>query len=298
MECQTSDLTDSNLQFIRSTAIHCMDTAEIIAFDKNLNPGLRFHCADSVWWKRVKPFFCEPADIFARIVPRQQRPNLFTSLGGYYHMVPNGCEANGRIVFNEINNPSGFDLSRIRQRKRSKIRAGLRTLRLQRITSRDVLLGEGYEIYRDWFRRIYGRSVNESDRSYYARWVEVQERHRYDLVLGAFSGVRLTAWVVARANGDRANLLNAYGSSEFRSLEPTSTLLYAYILICAQNPQIKNICNGRWSAKPALEEYKAALGFEYVEYPAYLHMAGAMRPLARRLFPLGYKRLIGEIPAY
>jgi hypothetical protein len=293
VECQASDFTDSNLEFIKSTAIHCMDTAEIIAFDKDLNPRSKFHCADSVWWRRVKPFFCQPADIFATIVPGQQRPNPLTALGGYYHMVPIGCQANGRIVYNEIKNPSGFDLSSIRQTKRNMIRRGLRQLRLQRITSADVLLGQGYEIYREWYQRIFGHPLSETDISNYTRWVEVLQRHPYELVLGAFSGDRLAAWVVARAHGDRANLTKALGNSEFHSLEPTSTLIYAYILICAQNPRIKTVRNGG-VGKPSLEEYKAALGFEHVEYPAYLRLPPGMTPLARRLFPSGYKKLIGD----
>ena len=288
------DFTDSNLELLHSTNMHCMDTDEMVSFDKDLDPDWKFHQADSVWWRTVKPFFCQPADIYARIVPHTQRPNALAALGGYYHMVPDGCEANGKIVFNEIRNPAGFDLSAIRQTKRNIIRRGLRKMRLQRITSPELLLSEGYQIFLDWQKRILGIAPEKTDQSRYAQWVTRLTRHPHEIVLGAFYEDRLTAWIVARANGDRANLTKAFGHSDFRNLEPASTLIYAYILICAQNPQIKSACDGLRSTKPSLEEYKAALGFEHVEYPAYIHMRLAVRPLVQRLFPSQYKRLVGD----
>jgi hypothetical protein len=290
----STDLTDSNLEMIHFIRLHCMDTPEMVELDKGLDPVWKFHLADSIWWRAVKPFFYQPADIFTRVVPRVRRPNAMAALGGFCHMVPDGCDANGKIVFNEIRNLNGYDLSAIQPRKRNKVRRGLRMLRLGQITSPEVLLNDGYNVYVDWEQRRFGHSPAELDRKGYALWVRRLLLHPHLLILGAYYNGRLAAWIVVRANGERANLSKSFGHSEFHQLEPSSALTYAYVLICAQSPGVKSACHGLRSTKVSLEEYKATLGFEHIEYPSYIHIRTVIKPIVRRLFSVEYRRLMGE----
>jgi hypothetical protein len=286
------DFTEPNLQRIRNITLHSMNVAEMVDSDRSVE--WKFHFADSIWWREVKPFFYQPADVATKILPGSQRPNVVAAMGGYYHMVPDGAPANGKIVFNEIKEPAGFDLSAIRKTKRNMIRRGLRALRIEKITDPELLLGEGFKIYLDWEKRTNGVLVKRSDPQKYARWINALMNHPHELILGAFLENRLTAWIVARATGERADLVKAFSDSEFNHLEPTSTLIYAYILICGQNSQIKVACDGLRSLKPSLEDYKSALGFRHVEYPAYIHLRRMIKPLVRRFLPAQYKRLMGE----
>jgi hypothetical protein len=286
------DLTDANLERIGRIGLHSMKIEDVVAADGAGES--KFHFADSVWWREVKPFFYQPANVAIRLLPGQSRPNLISAIGGYYHMVPEGAECNGKIVFNEIQNPSGFDVSAIRKTKRNMIRRGLRTLRIDKISDSKLLLGEGFKIYLDWEKRTDGLLVKRSAPEKYARWIKTLFDNPYELILGAFAGNQLIAWIVARATEERADLVKAFSNSEFNQLEPTSALIYAYILICGRNPQIRIACDGLRSLKPSLEDYKAALGFQHVEYPAYIHLRRGIKPLVRRFLPTQYKRLMGE----
>jgi hypothetical protein len=286
------DFTEANLDCIRKTSLHAMDVAEMVDSDRSVE--WKFHFADSIWWREVKPFFYQPADVATKILPGSHRPSAMAAMGGYYHMVPDGAVSNGKIVFNEIKEPSGFDLTAVRRTKRNMIRRGLRALRIEKITDAELLLGQGFKIYLDWEQRTSGVLVKRSNPRKYARWVNALVKHPHELILGAFVENRLAAWIVARATGERADLVKAFSDSEFHHHEPTSTLIYAYILICGQNPQIKVACDGLRSLKPSLEDYKAALGFQHMEHPAYIHLRRGIRPFVRRFLPTQYKRLMGE----
>jgi hypothetical protein len=286
------DLTEANMNTIRETRLVSMTLEEMIEADRTA--GEKFHFYGSVWWREVKPFYFQPADIRMRIPPGLHSPNPIRALGGYYHMVPGTSEKNGVIVFNEIKDPATFDLAAIRKTKRYMIRRGLGNLRVERIGDRELLLGQGYDVYLDWERRTAGVRVRRSNPGTYRRWIERIVQHPYELILGAFAGDRLVAWVIARAVEGRADLSKAFSHSAFHHMEPTSTLIYAYILICGQNPQITIACDGLRSVKPSLEEYKVALGFKHITYPAYIHMNPLAKPFVRRFLPTQYKRLMGE----
>ncbi len=287
--------TETNMETIRNTRLLSMTIGEMIEADGEA--GETFHFSDGIWWRQVKPFYFQPADISARILPGTGAPNPVRALGGYYHMVPGSNGNNGHITFNEIRNPATFDLASIRKNRRAMIRRGLERLQINQITSPELLLTQGYDVYLDWERRTVGVLVRRSNAAAYRLWIERITRHPYNLILGAFAEDRLVAWVIARAVGGRADLSKAFSHSAFHHMEPTSTLIYAYIIICGRNPTIITACDGLRSTKTSLEEYKASLGFKHISYPAYIHMNPVVKPFVRHLLPDQYKRLMGQYPS-
>lgn len=286
------DWTEDNNETIASLRLHSMSVEEMVAADRR--EGARLHFSDGVWWREVKPFYYQPANPAMVLGAGEARPKWWLSFGGYYHLVPSSIGANGSVVYNEISDLATYDLAGVRKTKRHMIRRGLRALRVMRITEPDVLLGEGYRVYLDWEQRTAGVRVKRSAGAVYERWVRRLLQHPHQLVLGAFHGERLAAWVVARAIEGRADLSKAFSHSEFRHVEPTSALIHAYLLICQRSPQIRVACDGLRSLKPSLEEYKAGFGFEHRAYPAHIHMAPLIRPVVKRTLPDHYRRLIGD----
>ena len=284
-----------NLELIRSTRIHNMSVEEVVAADTNLES--KFHRSKGVWWREVKPFFYQPAAFMTPITPHEMAPAPYVAIGGYYHVVPDGCNRNGSITVNEIADPAQYDLDRLRKGVRYSIRRALTTLQLGRVKSLETFLGDGHRIYSRWEEKFKDLRVKRSDPKVFRAWGTRLLAHPHKLILGAFDGDRLVAYIIAHAIEGVGELSKAFTDPEYYQLTPASALTYSYVKICGNNPQVGRACNGLRSLNVSLEQYKVSIGFRPVSYPAYISIPAPIRPLVRRFFPAQYRRLMGQYEA-
>jgi hypothetical protein len=285
------DLVEQNFATMSSVCLHNMTAEETVQADRGL--GIRFHFCDQVWWREVKPFFYQPALATVRLEPGTCRPHLLSALGGYYHMVPDGSESNGTVVANEISDPVGYDLRSLK-RKRGQILRALAAFRIAPVGDLQDLLGSGYDVYLDWEQRIGEVRTKRSSRAAFGRWVKSVFEHPYGMVLGAYKGDRLAAFMTSYAIDGVANCSKIFSHSEFSQQTPSSALLYAFVKIASNNAEIRRVWHGLRHTNPSLQRYKAAMGFELVSYPAHIRLRAAVRPVVRWCFPMQYQRLMGQ----
>jgi hypothetical protein len=281
-----------NLELIRSTWLHNMSVEEAVAADANVDS--KFHRSKGVWWREVKPFFYQPAAFLTPITPHAVAPAPYVAIGGYYHVVPGGCYRNGSITVNEIADPAQYDLVKLERGVRYNIRRALTRLRLGKVKSIEILLGDGHRIYSLWEEKFKDLRVKRSDPDVFRAWAMGLLAHPHELILGAFDGDRLVAYIIAHAVEGVGDLAKTLTDPEYYHLTPASALTYSYVKICGNNPRIGKACNGLRSLNVPLEEYKARLGFRPVSYPAYISIPAPIRPLARWFFPAQYRRLMGQ----
>jgi len=288
------DLVEQNLATISTVRVHNMNVKELVEADRKL--GMKFHFSGGIWWREVKPLFYQPAMITTRIAPGAASPHLWSSLGGYYHMAPDGAESNGAITANEISDPVGYDLKSLK-RKRNQIQRALGFFRIQPVTSLQDLLTSGYDVYVDWEQRIGDVRTRRSNPETYRRWVKSVLEHPYGLVLGAYAEERLAAFMTIYAMDGVANCSKIFAHSDFHQQTPSSALLFAFVKIAGNNPEIRRVWHGLRHTNPSLQRYKAVMGFDLVSYPAYIRIRAGIRPLVRWCFPSEYRRLMGQYPA-
>jgi hypothetical protein len=286
------DLTDQNLETIAVLRLHNM-TAEQVVQAENMGES-EFHFASGIWWRKVKPFFYQPADVMTRISPHAAVPNPWLALGGYYHLVPSGEDTNGVVVANEISDLEGYSLDSVKKKKKTRIQRALATLRIQRVTDLQDLLNDGYRVYMDWDNRTANVRVHRSDSERFRQWITRSLAHPHLLILGAYYEDRLIAFLMARAVGGTANIEKSFSLSEFNHQSPMTALTYAYVKICAKSPGVHRAWSGLRSMKESLEQYKTELGFQHVSYPAFIHLRSAIRPFVRWLMPVEFNRLMGR----
>lgn len=286
------DLTEQNLESIQSVHLHNMTVEELVEADRRVES--RFHLSGGIWWREVKPFFYQPAAFMTPIPPHKAKPSPWRALGGYYHMVPEGSSGNGRVVVNEISHPAGYALDGLKKQVRYDVRRGLSHLRIRRVENLDDLLNEGYRVYLSWEERTQDVRVQRSDPQVFRRWMTATFHHPHEVILGAYEGDRLVSYVIFHAVDGIAEMTKSFNDVSLSRWAPSSTLLYAYIKICGQNAAIQRVCHGLRAHKESLENYKAKFGFRHVEYPAYIRLRAALRPLAKWLMPGQYRRLMGQ----
>jgi hypothetical protein len=288
------DLLEQNFETMATVRLHNMSAAEVVAADRKL--GMKFHLSGGIWWREVKPFFYQPAMITTRIAPGAASPHLWSALGGYYHMVPDGADTNGAVTANEISDPVGYDLKSLK-RKRGQIQRALAAFRIQPVTSLQDLLTSGYDVYVDWEQRIGDVRTKRSNPQAYRRWITSVLEHPHGLILGAYVGNRLAAFMTIYAMDGVANCSKIFAHSEFHQQTPSSALLYAFVKIAGNNPEIRRVWHGLRHTNANLQRYKAVMGFDLVSYPAYILLRAGIRPLVRWCFPSEYQRLMGQYPA-
>jgi hypothetical protein len=288
------DLVEQNFAMMSTVRLHNMTADESVEADRPL--GMKFHLSEGIWWREVKPFFWQPATVTARVTPGVSAPNTWLALGGYYHMVPEGAESNGAIVANEISDPVGYDLKSLK-RKRNQILRALAAFRIQPVSNLQDLVTSGYDIYLDWERRIGDVRTKRSNPEAFKRWISTVLAHPHGLILGAYSGDRLVAFMTIYATDGVANCSKIFSHSEFSQQTPSSALLYSFVKIASNNPEIRRVWHGLRHTNPSLQRYKAVMGFELVSYPAYIYLRAGIRPVVRWCFPSQYRRLMGQYPA-
>ena len=288
------DLVEQNFATMSAVRLHNMTADETVEADRRL--GMKFHFSDGVWWREVKPRFYQSAVVTARIIPGASSPKPWLALGGYYHMVPEGAESNGAIVANEISDPVGYDLKSLK-RKRNQILRALAAFRIQPVTEIQDLITCGYGIYLDWEQRIGGVRTKRSNPETFRRWMTSVLGHSHGLVLGAYAGDRLVAFMTAYAIEGVANCSKIFSHSEYSQQTPSSALLYSFVKIASNNPEIRKVWHGLRHTNPSLQRYKAVMGFDLVSYPAFIRLRAGIRPIVQWCFPAEYRRLMGQYPA-
>lgn len=173
----------------------------------------------------------------------------------------------------------------------------LAAFRIKPVTELQDLLGNGYDVYLDWERRIGDERLTSSYRGSFDRWMTSVFARPYGMILGAYSGDRLVAFMTSYAAGGFANCSKIFGHSEFNPQTPSSALLYSFVKIASNNPEIRRVWHGLHHTNPSLQRYKSVMGFDLVSYPAYIKLRAGIRPLAQWCFPTQYRRLMGQYDA-
>jgi hypothetical protein len=288
------DFMQRNLEFIHTTVLHNTAVDEFVQAEQRVES--KFHRAKGVWWREVKPFFYYPAVPGMAIVPGEFFPKPWRALGGYYHRVPKDAAANGQIVVNQVPDLQQFRLDRLKKKVRYDIRHGLSTFELRRITLSEDSLEQAFYIYSAWEKRIGDVRVRRSNPAVFRAWATRVLQHPFNLVIGAYQGQRLAAYIITSAVEGCADVSKSFTALEFYPESPTSCLYYAYVSICAHSTGIQSACNGLRSMNVTLQQYKEKLGYSPVCYPAFICLRPVIKPLVRHFLPRQYRRLMGEYP--
>jgi len=260
---------------------------------QDLRRGQKIHKHRNVWWREVKPFFYMPTWFLSTFKPEEARPNPFKSIGGYYHIVPEGSYTNGSICVMFVDQLSEYSLENLsNSRTRYNIRHGLRNVQICLVPELEHLLTDGYEVYLSWRHRIGRIYKDRSNPILFRNWITNEYSLPNRLILGAYVDNRLIAFLMGYAVEDTAIMTMLFSHSEYHRLHPVDALFYSFILICKQHPGIKRVCAGLKGTRSTLNDFKNKHGFKEVIYPAYIKMNPLIRPVVKTFMREKYKRLM------
>jgi hypothetical protein len=263
---------------------------ELVAQDSSVEDS--FHFREGIWWRKIRPFFYQPAFFFQPIKPKSSSPAFCKALIGYHHVIPETFQANGHfrmMVHKDIKSYS-FDL--LDGKEKNQIRKALKFLEVKRITDVNDLLTDGYETYVSFRKRTnWGR--DKTDYHIFSQWIKKAFKLEKRFFLGVCFNNKLIAYSQPYAVEGIAQTAIIISHSDYLEYRPNDLMLHTFLTICKNSTDVKQASVGPVSLKPSLDSFKMKFGFEIVKYPTYIWLNPFVKPLLKNLYREKYKQLFG-----
>lgn len=237
---------------------------------------VRFH--RGVWWRQVRPTFCLPCQIYRTVNHDASWPLPLDSLAGFMHLAARDSPSNS--IYRSIARDSvgKYSLLQLSLKPRHNVRKALRRLKVRPVERLEMFLKDGLAVYRNWHERVHwGR--DKSDPSRFESWIGRVFRHAKKLVLGAYCGDKLVAFMLPYATGNASTTAFIASHGDFLRSYPNDALYHAFLCLSRQTPGIQMADLGSLCSKPTLNEFKLHYG-AIKETPSYVWINPLVRHVA------------------
>lgn len=202
--------------------------------------------------------------------------------------------ANGSLPLHLCDEMDGFGAHRICKTRRWDLRKCLKLMEIIHIKTPEVLLKEGYELFRANYQRTrYGIFLN---RKAYYKYIARYFDNKFFTVLCGFIDGKLTSYMITYVVGDTAYLDSIIMNEAGRLAQACTGLQFAMMKhLGKNNPEVMQVVDGMHAReKPYLDKYKERWGFRVAHFPSrYWFFPGAGATL-KFFWPDKFYRLTGQ----
>jgi len=248
--------------------------------NRKISEGKELHLHDGTWWETTKKGYCKPAVLFDEIIPGKVKPLLSKSFIGYNHRIADPSKATGFwypfiLKKNELGNWSLDNLKNGNRRRR--IRKGIKL--------NSVRVVENLEDYRSDFSRIltstairngHGKPPEYYDENNTEWWKTILQVSKYTEFWCAFTENSLAAYICLHVMGNRVVVDGVKSDTDLLPTSPIDAILYHMITDLSKRETIEEIWYGGKSNRPTLDKFKTSYGFEIVQVPYQIRLAGGL----------------------
>jgi len=215
------------------------------------------------------------------------------------HLSAPNSPSNGAYRAIVHQNPAQYSLHKLPIRRRYAVRKSLERLTVRPVEHLSDLLEGGYEVYVSFHRRTrWGR--NKCDRRVFENWISKAFGCPKRLVLGAYQGNKLVAFILPSVVENTAMLGFIASHSDYLKCFPNDALFHALLSLARQTPGVEAVCFGSASSKQSLDSFKLQYG-AIKTFPSFTWLNPAFRPIYRRWFQHRYPWLspgISAVPGF
>jgi hypothetical protein len=267
-----------------------LSVEELVDQDRYLGDSIHLH--DGVWWRRVKPFFYQPAFYLQSIPLGSASPDRLKAVLGYHHRVPDSLPCNSRygVLINQ--HVKDYSLEVLPGEERRIIKKFYGQLSVKKVSDVDDLLTDGYQAYVS-FRKRTGWGKDKSDYTVFSMWIRKSFELGKRFFLGVYHDETLIAFSNPHAVEGVAGLQVVISHSDYLKFRPNDLLFHALMTMSRNSPQVHTAHGGPESVKPSLDRFKMKYGFEVVRYPFHLWLNPLVEPLLRLFYRKKYDNLVG-----
>jgi hypothetical protein len=263
---------------------------ELVAQDSSVEGSFCLH--KEIWWRKIKPFFYQPAFFFQPIKPKSSSPSFCKALIGYHHVVPDTSDSNSYFRMLIHKNVKEYSLDMLSRGIKSNVKKAYRHLRIKKVIDVNDLLTDGYGTYVS-FRKRTNWGHDKSDYQIFSKWIWKAFKLKKRIFLGVYLDDRLICYSHPYVVEGIASLPILISHSEYLEYRPNDLLVHTFLTICKNSPDVTKAQFGPASLKPSLDTFKIKYGFEIVKYPTYAWLNPFVKPLLKNYYRKKYKQLFG-----
>jgi hypothetical protein len=263
---------------------------ELAHGQSEVNEKIHFH--RGVWWRQIKYSFYEACVPFQRVDHQKSWPHPLRALAGFTHIAAPNSPSNGVYQAVVREDVSSYSIKSLSTDRRTKLRKALSQLTVRVVDRCDDLLADGYEVYVSWHERVrWGR--DKTNRKAYNTWISGVYRRPKHMVLGAYKGDKLVAFMLPFVTGEVAVQAYLASHTDFLKYRPNEAIIHAFLCLARQTPGVKMAYFGPVCSKSSLNDFK--LNFASVKrFPSYTWISPVLRPVVGQWFFRRYPWLGGS----
>lgn len=248
--------------------------------ERKIMAGHELHKHDGVWWETTRNGYCKPAVLFDEVIPKKSRPIFSKSYMGYSHRVSNSASATG------VWTPFILKNDELTSWSLAGLKSGNRKRRIKKgLKFNEVKVVKNIENYKADFSRIlistairngHGKPPEHYDMNKIEWWKKIVQVAKYTEFWCAFDDGALSAYICLHVMGDRAVIDGVKSDTDLLNNCPIDAILYHIITDLSARGTVKELWYGGKSNRPSLDKFKTSYGFQIVEVPYQIRIAGGL----------------------
>jgi hypothetical protein len=271
-----------------------MTIGEYAAFETANGEKVTKH--DGIWWRRVRPFFYQPAFPFLEIRPRERKPPPDALVGGCQHLVPHGAAANSFLKFFVFDEPEKYSLLDLKSNHRSNIKKGMKYFTIREVTNLQEFIATAYPIYLSFYSRTeYSYKKERREKDSFAQWAKTLFDFNKILILGAYHQDELSAVHISYCVEAVIILASFFSRTEALRLRVADVVMHSLRERAANQPGVKSIFLGMVTGQKGLDESKSGRGCKIVSRPAFYSINPLSLFLIKSFMPASYCKILGQM---
>lgn len=202
--------------------------------------------------------------------------------------------ANGSIPLHIMSGIDNYDMGALNAKRRNQLRKCHKEVEIVEIISPDVLLEDGYDVFRSAHQRTgYGKLPNQQT---FQKLVISLFNPKRGVILGGLVNGQLKGYLLCYAIKSTAYLKFFHLASDSLQTNIGTGLIYEMVQIAKRSGGIAEIVNSPHTPeKPSLSAHKTDMGFPLVNVPSFVWFAPMTEPVVKRLRPYAHYRLTGQM---
>jgi hypothetical protein len=225
--------------------------------------------------------------MYRRVDHNDSWPLSRDAIGGFTHLSPPNSPSNGNYSSIVRDGIEAYSIQNLSKKTRVHVRGALARLQIRPFEQLEEFLSDGHEVYTSWHQRVQW-GIDKSDRGRFEAWMIRVFGQAKRLVLGAYLGNKLVAFMLPHAIERTAFMAFAASHTDYLKLHPNDALNHAFLSIARQTPGVRMADFGPLCRKASLNEFKLHYA-NTKQFPSYTWINPLLRPIVgkwiRRRYP-------------
>ncbi|NMO16596.1 hypothetical protein HPC49_08970 [Pyxidicoccus fallax] len=286
-------MSNTQLQEVADAVLPVITEEELARYRREDGARVIQHAGH--YWEEVgAPGFFQPVNLLAPLTPEEATRPTPLSWGYRAALAPQDAgAANGSVPIVRLKDLASYDIGSLSPNRRNKLRKCWRLVRIEQLTSSELLVEQGHELVLEALARTGHRRPPSKEE--FVTEVRRYLEGGYGCMLAGLVDGRLGGFLTGYAVDGVAYGLNAYYATWALPTNISTGLIFEFAQLCRRSGRVRTLVGGLHAPEsPQLSQFKDDMGFVVDRIPSRWNMHALARAFIRWRRPHAYYRLTGQ----